>query len=244
MVMIYDNGRDEAVRDEIKKALSDLNYGLVCYDYYSSHPGDSYMHVVCGKNRNRQSYATWIYNSSLRSLNHGHYDLPAEAWEADYNDRFSLNKQLHPDFVINRQEPVRSFESGRWRIALIYQDEFYGLTGRLINDYGEPLVEFYDREYYTGVDKYDHPGGKFMRRYSLSTLCRSTNYSTSLDDMITAGEGLVLDQNFETGFISAEELKPIAVKLNSIYEKQRDREHKEQQSNFTRNVKKHRKQIR
>lgn len=101
MVTIYDNGRDETIRNEIKDALYDLNYELVCYDYCSSHPDDSYMHVVCGKNRN--NYATWIYNSSVHSLNHGHYDLSPESWKTDYNDRFSLNKQLHPDFIIDKE---------------------------------------------------------------------------------------------------------------------------------------------
>lgn len=62
-------------------------YNVLLISRYSTHPGDSHLYVVLALGGPIQSYVTWLYNASIRSLECGHYDMDFKTALLDFVSR-------------------------------------------------------------------------------------------------------------------------------------------------------------
>jgi len=81
------------VYTKIFAECSRLGYLLLKVQRHSDHPEDHYLFDVLGWNKERNIYATWMYNSSFDTLNNGHYEhSDFETAVSDYEKRGYTSK--------------------------------------------------------------------------------------------------------------------------------------------------------
>lgn len=108
---------------------------------------------------------------------------------------------------------------GKWRVALVYPGQAYGLTGSLTYSpeeaarygMGLPLVEFYD----LSSDPARFPGGQFVSRYYASTLL-GIDASDPFGRRIGEDAGLCLDGGVPSWSLSKREARDVASFLDGV----------------------------
>lgn len=78
------------VEREIRKELEGLGagYKVVLISRYDLDRANEHLYVVLAEDTfHRNRYATWIYNSALKTLNIGHYDMNFKEALADFLNR-------------------------------------------------------------------------------------------------------------------------------------------------------------
>lgn len=92
-----------SIRNELKRVGE---YSLKECKPYSSYPEDSYLIDILAYNYNKDTYVTWLYNNSTKTLQHGHYDF--KTYDRAYEDFMKRGLQNNiEEYTIDIVEELR-----------------------------------------------------------------------------------------------------------------------------------------